>query len=177
MNEVRHLPVAEQYPSSTSMVSRLASKRISGMPTAYARKHTDSDLSLAYGWNGKGLPGFPAPAKGCIAARREVFMSSGFPLCSTKKRPLPFKVWPHFFASNCSFRCLFDLWATFCWYGPRLASPLRNKNRTDVDGFRQLRRLSSFFDVFAKFHGDSLALRETDCKRYANIFVRAIAFK
>ena len=31
MKAVRHLPVAEQYPSSTSMVSFFASKRISGM--------------------------------------------------------------------------------------------------------------------------------------------------
>lgn len=31
MKAVRHLPVAEQYPSRTSMVSFFASKRISGM--------------------------------------------------------------------------------------------------------------------------------------------------
>ncbi len=33
MNAVRHLPVAEQYPSKTAHVSLFASNRISGMAT------------------------------------------------------------------------------------------------------------------------------------------------
>ena len=38
MKAVRHLPVAEQYPSRTSMVSFFASKRISGMAISGIKK-------------------------------------------------------------------------------------------------------------------------------------------
>ena len=40
MNAVLHLPVAEQYPSSTATVSCLASNRISGMAATEKEKPT-----------------------------------------------------------------------------------------------------------------------------------------
>lgn len=59
MNEVRHLPVAEQYPSSTATVSAFASKRISGI-AAHERNRPGNES---------------APVEAAISSEGEVFMS------------------------------------------------------------------------------------------------------
>lgn len=92
MKAVLHLPVAEQYPSSTAMVSVFASKRISGMSGGLALRPAqvcpidirpqlfapDSAFGLALKVNAKGFTKLLANRNAladvsdrCIATNRE----------------------------------------------------------------------------------------------------------
>lgn len=65
MKAVRHLPVAEQYPSRTSMVSFFASKRISGMAISGIKEPANPKTQQA--------------KPGCQSGRRETRLALGRP--------------------------------------------------------------------------------------------------
>lgn len=72
MNEVRHLPVAEQYPSKTATVSALASNLISGISGGFllfAAEVVGKGLNLANG-RVRNPPVFQLPQPGRFKAGR-----------------------------------------------------------------------------------------------------------
>lgn len=120
MKAVRHLPVAEQYPSSTSTVSFFASKRISGMAISKKKQRRQKPQRCEV----RRLVRSGGDSCSCGLFFPAIFDAS------------PINIGTHFFAHNRTLCCALNGGAMLCRYLFLFMRPF-------VNGYRRKTKLPS----------------------------------